>query len=417
MKNAVKYLLVSLLSLMAWESQAKVTWSQPEVVPEKLVRKNRRVLRFTGQTTPGAVVRIKGNRLKMFLDSGQTRWAKIPQKNRAQFPVDVDSSGVFTFDLYLPTIAVEIPIQVKENKKWRTFTLNFRVPQKGRANDFEAEERSYMARDGDVEGIDQSDNYYSRKNDQGQLIQDRLGKKGYDDSSLKVWGALGFSYFSTSVSLSGAGLGGGVDTSGSTFVIPAFAGGLEWDYSKKLLILATLRSASGSTDDIGSGLTVTGNDFSWLQAQGSVVWFMDMLKMSSGRLGLDLGFQLQNLPYFRERQGQAALTYFDNSIYNLHVGLMYQKRSNKVWNYEVYGRYLYPISSGDAFDFESGFPTMFEFGGGIKRPLTKGLGLGIFTQLNYFASDVTYTDPVAGPRESTLDLMLLTVEARLIGSF
>ncbi len=416
----IKYFLISILSLMVWETQAAVTWSEPEVVPEKLVRKNRRVLRFTGQTEPGARVRIRNNKIKLYLETGGTRWARIPQKHTVQFPLTVDSSGFFTFDLYLPTVAVEIPIQVMENKVWKTTNLNFRVPDSGKANDFAAMEESFKDHgdQGGMTGIEKDDNYYSSKRDQGQIIQDRLGKKGYDDSRFKVWGGIGISYFSNSVSHSGVGFpNGGISTSGSSLVLPAFAGGFDWDYSPKFLVQGAIRSVSGSTDDIGSGLVVTGNNFSWLQGQANVVWFSDHLKMSKGRLGLDVGFQLQSLPFFKERQGQAALTYFDNSVYNFHVGLMYQKKNNKIWNYEFYGRYLYPIMTGDAFDLDSSFPMMFEFGGGLKRPLTKGLGLGIFSQVNYFSSDAKYTDPVAGPRQSSFDLMLITVEARLIGSF
>ena len=62
MKTAAKFLLIPFLFLLVSQADARVEWNEPEVVPEKLVRKNRRVLRFSGITTPGAQVRIKKNR-------------------------------------------------------------------------------------------------------------------------------------------------------------------------------------------------------------------------------------------------------------------------------------------------------------------------------------------------------------------
>lgn len=247
------------------------------------------------------------------------------------------------------------------------------------------------------------------------VIQDRDGKSSLDDSKLRAWGGLGISYFDTSVSINGQSVR--VETSGSALVIPSFAFGVDWDINNKLMFLGAVRSSSGSTDDIAGGTNVTGNDFNWLQAQFSVAWFMERMKMKKGRLGLDLGFQLQQLPYFRERPGFANLTYFDNDVYNIHVGAFYEKRTNKVWNYQLYARYLYPVSTGDTFNIESGFPLMFEFGGGMKRALTEGLALGVFGQLDYFSTDVSYTDPLDGPRDSSLNLMLFTVDVRLIANF
>lgn len=414
MKRAAKYFLVSLLFLVAWNSNAQVKWNEPEVVPEKLTRKNRRVLRFSGTTKPETQVRIRRNRIKLYLDNGKSRWAKIPQKNRVQFPVQTDGDGEFSFELYLPTVAVELPVEVRTKKGWVPYNLNFRVPNSGKANNFEAVKRSFMANDDDSGvDLDKSDNYYSAKNDKGMLIRDREGRELYKNSKIEAWGGLGFSFFDTSVSIPAANQ----NRSGSSLVLPSFAIGVDYKLYSNILLRGTVRSASGSTDDIGDDNLVTGKDFNWLQGQVSVLWYAETVKFTKkGRWAFDLGLQLQQLPYFRERPGGLAnLTYFDSSTYNLHVGLAYQRFKNREWGYEFYGRYLYPVTSGDTFDIESGFPLFFEFGGGVRRPLTPGMSLGIYSQLNYFSSDVSYTDVTK--RDSSLDLLLFTVEARLMVKF
>ena len=416
MKSVAKYFFFSLLLFSFFQAEAKVQWDEPEVVPEKLVRKNRRVLRFSGQTNPNALIRIRGNRIKLYLDTGKVRKARIPKKNRKQFPVQADSNGFFSFDLYLPTIAVELPIEIKVGKRWRPYDLNFRVPDKGKANEFEAIEKSFMAQEDDGEsGLDKSDNYYSRKNDRGLVVSDRDGNSPADNSKVAVWGGLGLSYFDTSVSVNSNV--GGYSTSGSTMSLPAFVFGAHWDYSEKIRLEGNIRSISGSIDDIGGGLPVTGRDFSWLQGQMAFKYFSSMLNKKNKKWAFDLGFQLQRLPYFRERPGVANVTFFDNETYNLHIGIFYQKPNPKGWGYEFYARYLYPFSSGDTFNIESSFPLFFEFGGGIKKILTGSLSIGVFGQMNYFSTDVSYSDPVLSSREGSLDLILFTVDARLIVSF
>lgn len=410
MKMAAKFFLIPILFLIVSKAEAKIEWNEPEVVPEKLVRKNRRVLRFSGITTPGAQVRIRKNRLKLYLDNGKIRLAKIPQKNRIQFPVVADRDGAFAFDLYLPTVAVEIPIEMRIKKRWKPYTLNFRVPDEGTANDFQAIEESFKAQDARMESLDRSDNYYSRKNDQGMLIQDRGGKKGYEKSSLQAWGGLGLSYFSTTVDSPA----NNTNRSGSALVIPSWRLGVSWDYSKSIKLSGAIRSTSGSTDEIGDSNT-TGRDFNWLGAQASVLWYSDMLTFGSKKLAFDFGFQLQSLPFFRQRAGFINETYFDNSTYNIHIGAHYESRINRIWEYQVYGRYLYPISSGDSFSIESSFPLNFEFGGGIQRALTRGLAFGVFTQLHYFSMDVSYVNNTT--IDTDLNLMLLTLDARLIANF
>ncbi|MEM7645579.1 MAG: hypothetical protein AAF203_01605 [Pseudomonadota bacterium] len=414
MKSLWAYFLI--LSFFSVAANARVDWNEPEVVPEKLTRKNRRVLRFSGRTSPNSKLRIKNNNIKLYLDSGKVRWAKIPAKNRNQFPLVADDRGLFIFDLYLPTIAVELPIQIKEKKKWRNYNLNFRVPKKGIANEFEAIEESFMANDDEEEKtlaeIDKEDGYYSSKEDRGRVLRDRSGRVIKSNSNLQVWGGLGISYFNTSVdSPRNTDL---PSATGSAIVIPTFRLGANYDWSKKIKLMGAIRSSSGETDDIGSALA-TGKDFNWLEVQGNVAWFSDVLSTPKRRLGFDFGLQLQSVPFFRERPNFTNEAYFDNDVFALSLGLFYEKTTNKVWNYQIYGRYLYPISAGDSFDIESSFPLLFEFGGGVIRPLTDGLSMGVFGQMNYFSMDVSYfnTETI----DTELSVLLFTADFRLIVHF
>lgn len=411
MKSLMKLFAAAIVLFTVFTANAKVEWNEPEVVPEKLVRKNRRVLRFSGVAAPGAQIRIRKDRLKLFSENGKAQIAKIPQKNVIQFPVVADGNGEFTFDLYLPTVAVEIPIEVKAEDKWVPYTLNFRVPDAGAANDFQAIEESFTDQDDEGTRLDMDDNHYTRTGDQGMLIRDRGGKEGYDDSTIHAWGGLGLSYFSTTVDSPA----NGTNRSGSTVTLPSFRLGADWSYSSKLKIQASLRSTSGSTDSIGD-TTTTGRDFKWFEVQGSAIYFGDFLKFKTFHLGLDLGLQLQSLPFFRQRPTFASESYFDNATYNLHVGLFYEKTGNPIWNYQIYGRYLYPVSAGDSFKIKSSFPMNFEFGGGVKRPLTQGLALGIFGQLDYFNMDVSYVNSGV-TIDTALTLMQFTADLRLIANF
>ncbi len=409
--------LILLLSLMtsATSAWARIRWDEPEVVPEKLARSDRRVVRFSGTLTEGALIRIRKNRLMIYPFDGRARLAQIPQKNRVQFPVVANKSGRFSFDLYLPTFAVEIPLEIKERRgAWRSHTLNFKVPDSGKADDFQAIEESFKAQDERMDKATMDYDFYTRKQDQGLLIQDRGGKKGYDKSAIEVWGGLGFSYFHNSIDVP---LPVGATSDGS-LVIPTFRFGGEWDYSQKLRFKVAIRSTSGSTDNIGDSNT-QGRDFNWFEGQLAALYFSDRLQSKYGRLAFDFGLQLQTLPYFRLRQEGVFLiqsAYFASSTYNLQIGLHYEKKWNQVWDMEAYARYLYPVIAGDNFDIESTFPLFFELGGGVRRPLTQGLALGVYGQLHYLSMETSYS---AGAQSFTSDLslVLMTVDLRLIADF
>jgi hypothetical protein len=417
MSRLIAIVILLSLSLTSVTALARIRWQEPEVVPEKLTRRDRRVIRFSGETRPGALIRVRKNRVKMYPHDGEPRLAQIPQKNRVQFPVSSGDSGSFTFDLYLPTWAVEIPLEVKERGgQWTPYTLNFRVPEEGKADDFQAIEESFKAQDERMDRAEMDYSFYSRKEDRGQVILDRMGEKASPPSPVEVWAGAGISYFHNSTSVP-APVGA---TSDGTLVIPTFRLGTDWDFSKQLRLRANIRSTSGSTEGIGNGNT-TGRDFNWFEAQASVLYFSQRLKSKKGRIALDVGAQMQTLPFFRLRTNSnneflINSAYFPNRTYNIHLGLHYETRTNKVWNYEAYARYLYPLLVGSNFDVRSTIPIMIEAGGGLRRPLTEGLALGIYGQFHYVSMDTRYSDAISSVT-SDFSLMLMTVDMRLIANF
>jgi hypothetical protein len=197
MSRLIAIVILLSLSLTSVTALARIRWQEPEVVPEKLTRRDRRVIRFSGETRPGALIRVRKNRVKMYPQDGEPRLAQLPQKNRVQFPVSSGDSGSFTFDLYLPTWAVEIPLEVKERGgQWTPYTLNFRVPEEGKADDFQAIEESFKAQDERMDRAEMDYSFYSRKEDRGQVILDRMGEKASPPSPVEVWAGAGISYFS-----------------------------------------------------------------------------------------------------------------------------------------------------------------------------------------------------------------------------
>ncbi len=418
MKFTTRLFFLFAVLMVSYPTLAQVSWSEPEVLKIRLRKPNRRIVRFSGKTKPNAVVRIRNNKIKLYLDNGKARVVQIPQKDKVQFPITASGDGRFAFQLYLPTTAIEIPVQVKANKKWRTSPYRYRVPGSGYADDFRATEESFRATDQKISRIERKDNYYSRKYDKGMVIGDGRGGKEVKDSNIQAWVGIGVSYFDNSIDSTGIV---NVSASDSSFSIPTFRLGADFKWSNDLLIKTGIRSTSGSTDDItGGNAAVTGKDFNWFEFQASGVWFLQKQKKNSGRLGLDLGFQLQRVPFFRERPEFANYAYFDNSVYVLQIGVFYLKPANKIWGYgyEMYARYLYPISTGDAFDMNTSFPLMFEFGGGIRKRFTPSMSFGVFGQLHYHSMAVKYsnTNPA---REYGVDLSmaLLTIDGRLIVDF
>ena len=131
-------------------------------------------------------------------------------------------------------------------------------------------------------------------------------------------------------------------------------------------------------------------------------------------LWLGLGLQYHSLPYLRLLNANVTnLTFFSNTAIFAHLGGHWESSRERSWPFEIYGRYLYPITTGDNFSIDSSFPITLEFGGGVTRHLIPGLKFGLFSQLEYLSYDTSYT----GVPSVKYSLMLLTVEARLYARF
>ncbi len=422
------FFLIPFFLLFVLEAKAQIKWGEPKVVNEHLLRKNRRVLRFSGLTKPKARIRIRNNRIKITLDNGKTRTVSIPKKNAIQFPTLADKSGAFSFDLYLPTTFIQIPVEVKRGKNWKLSLLKFRVPEKGSANDLQSIEESFakdQISDQEIEGIvsdiESDKSHYTRANE-GMVIRDRHERKPVEKMALRLWAGLGTSYFLTNVASSRAQY----DESGTDLVLPSWRVGGDWDFSEEFHFRANLYQGSGTTDDIGSQITAA-RSFVWYEFQTSVIWFSKILSfLKTQNLGLDLGFKYQSLPFFRQRCEEdrngdfiCHFSYFDSSIYSLYFGLFYKNKFGK-WDYETYGRYVYPVMlDEDAFEIDSLLPINYEFGGVLRRPITKNISFGIDAQFLFLGADVKYqyTDVEASDIIAGFDLLLFTMGARFILDF
>ena len=428
-----KLFLVLFLMIFFSHVEARIKWDEPKTVSEKLTRRNRRVLRFSGRTKPGSKVRIRKNRVKIHLDSGRSRMASIPRKNAIQFPIVVDRSGIFSFDLYLPTTFVEIPVQVKRkrSKTWKLSLLKFQVPEIGAVNDLQSIEESFSKQTSDkdaeqiVADIESDTSHYDRASE-GMVIRDRDEERQDEKIALRFWGGLGASYFLTNVASKIVPY----DESGSALVLPSWRVGGDWDFSKEFYFRSSLYHASGVTDDIGKGANVVGSkSFSWYEFQVSVIWFSKMLSLlKSSNLAFDLGFKYQSLPFYRQDCEETwggdflcRFSYFDNSVYNLHFGLFYKNNWGS-WNYEAYGRYVFPVMVGNSFEMDSLLPINYEFGGIFRKSVTKDISFGIDAQFYFLGADVKYQyrDKVGNESSdiiSGLDLILFDLGLRFILDF
>ena len=405
-----RFFLVLLFFLICIPAQAQVEWNEPEVVPERLMRNKRRVLRFSGVTKPGAQIRIRKNKIKLYLETGKVRWASIPQKNAVQFPVVSDKNGEFTFDLYLPTIAVMIPVEIYRKGKWRPYNLNFRVPDEGAADDFQAVAESFEGSDDNLSGIDKSENYYSRQADKGRYA--KRDRNPNDPGRIEVWGGAGVAFVGLSVSTPITA----IDHSPSNLSIPAWHIGAKYKGGNMWNAQLSVRSTSGSFDRHNN--FNIGTDYSWDQYSAFGHYFLDSMKFSNGRLGLDFGLQYQNIPYFRERSTVDINTsYFESNTVAFHVGAHYESYiENKKWPWEAYARYLYAFSNGNNFDIDSSFPLIFEFGGGVKRRLNPGLSMGVYSQLVYATMNTKYNGTL-GNAPTDFSAYHFALDFRMIADF
>lgn len=361
----------------------KIDWNQPEVVPEKLQRNNRRVLLFSGVTRQGTQIRIRDNKVKMIFSSSNVRWARIPQKHRVQFPVIANETGYFSFHLYLPTTAVEIPLEIFSKGKWIPYRFSFEVPTTGQAEDFKFIEESYKIRR-DEENVKVEDilGDYDRQSDMGQVVNDRDEWKSWVTKKVIVWGGLGLSYYSFSEKPTpGDDLG---TISGVGFPMFEIGGEYRWAADWKADLGYINRMADIDPD---GGYSLQNTDFSWAEIRGNVTYYPDFGESETSRWGFLGGLRIHDFPFLKQ-VGASQYRVYSNSITFISAGISYETMRKQQWNYEASASLMYPVVVDDEFDVDSAIG--FHAGFNMVKEIIPALYLGGKLDMNYIQMEATH---------------------------
>lgn len=382
------WILICLLSFSSLEASAAVgiNWNQPEVVPEKLMRNKRRVMQFSGTATPGMQLRIRDNKVKMIFSKKNIRWARIPQKHRVQFPVIASDTGYFSFQLYLPTTAVEIPFEVFRSGKWMPYRLSFEVPEAGAAEEFRFTEESFKVRR-DEENVKVEDflSEYDKTEDMGQVVNDRGDWKSWTTGKILVWGSLGVVYSSLEQTHSpGENLG----TLGG-FTFPAFELGGEYRWSDKWKAEVAYAYRAGDTETDGA-YALQNSDLSWTTFGAHVTYYPSSYETETYRFGAKGGIQIHEIPYVK-RVGNTAYRIFSNDMMMLAVGGNFETMRARQWNYDVTALLLYPFSEGGEFDLDSGYGV--NLSASMVKELIPALSIGGKIDMHWLTMESSHADP------------------------
>lgn len=394
-------ILFTCVFIFSIESYAQsIQWNQPEVVPEKLYRNNRRVLRFSGTASPGTQVRVRENKVKMIFSKTNVRWARIPQKHKVQFPVIASETGYLSFDLYLPTTAVEIPLEIFRNGKWIAYRFAFDVPDTGKADDFEFNEESFRTRrDEDNAKIEDFLSEYDKREDVGQVVNDRGEWKSWVTGKFIVWGSLGLMYSSMSQDLSP---GGDLGTMSSAS-FPTWEIGGEWRWNPQWKGEISYTNRAGSADPDGS-YTLQNNDFNWTQFTAQGTYSPKSLEGSSSRWGIKGGVQMHDLP-FAKQTSVNGYRIFTNSVTYLTIGGNYETMATKGWNIDANALFMYPVMADNEFDIDSGYGLNANFG--MFKEIVPALYLGGKVDFHWLTMETTSNSLTLIGQKVTGDLNLM----------
>ena len=330
------------------ESHAQnLKWNQPEVVPEKLARDNRRVLRFSGTAKAGTQLRVRENKVKMIFNATKVRWARIPQKHRVQFPVIASDTGYFSFELYLPTVPVEIPLELFKGGKWVPYRFSFEVPNSGSADEFKFVEESFKVRK-DEEGakIEEFLAEYDSAEDRGMVVNDRGEWKTWVTSKVFVWGSLGFSYTTleqeiNATSTDSLGSLGGLD-------FPYWEIGGEYRPNENWKFDLAFMNRPGSAEADGA-YVLQNEDMQWTELRANLSFFPITWESAKYRLGFKGGLHRHDIPFVK-RTGVGNYRVFSNDVLFGAVGVAFETMKAKDWNVDASAQLLYPISVGGEFN-------------------------------------------------------------------
>lgn len=379
--QAFLFLFIFIFSL---ETLAQlIEWNPPEIVQEKLYRKNRRVLLFSGTAKPGMQIRIRDNKVKMTFSGGNVRWARIPQKHRVQFPLIADETGYFSFQLYLPTTDVEIPLEIFRSGKWLPYRFTFEVPEQGPVDDFKFIEESYKVRQ-DEQNIKVEDflGDYDKQQDQGQVVNDREEWKSWVTGKVIFWGGLGLSYYSYSEDPTpGDDLG---TMSGVGFPMFEIGGEYRWAPDWKVDVGYINRMADVDPD---GNYALQNNDFSWSEIRGNVTYYPDFGESETSRWGFLGGLRIHDIPYFKQT-GTGQYRVFSNSLIFLNLGISYETMRKNNWNYEAAASLLYSVMEDDEFDVDSAYGVQAGFT--MVKEIIPALHIGGKIDMNWLKMDTSH---------------------------
>lgn len=366
-----------------------IEWNQPEVVREKLMRDKRRVLHFSGRANPGTQIRVRDNKVKMIFSKTNTRWARIPQKHRYQFPVIASDTGYFSFKLYLPTTDVEIPLEVFRNGKWMPYKFSFEVPEDGAADNFKFIEDSFKyKKDEDSIVIEDFLSEYDKSSDQGQVVNDRDEWKSWATGKIFVWGALGGMYYNLAETLESTA--GGNDDLGTFggFEFPAWEVGAEYRWNEQWKIDGAFFNRSGGASPDGN-YRMQNEDFNWTELRMNLSFYSKNLEFTRSRFGFKGGFQMHDIPFVK-RSGTQEYRVFTNSMTFLAAGMVYESMNYKNWNYDISAMFIYPVVVDNEFDADTAYGVHMNFS--ILKEVIPALYLGGKVDMHWITMAVTHPE-------------------------
>jgi hypothetical protein len=392
--------LFFLMVSIALETHAQsIQWNQPEVVPEKLARENRRVLRLSGTARAGTQLRIRDNKVKMIFSAQKIKWARIPQKHRVQFPVIANDTGYFSFKLYLPTVPVEIPLELFKGGKWVPYRFSFEVPKSGSADEFKFVEESFKVRK-EEENMKIEDFLaeYDSEMDQGQVVNDRGEWKSWVTGKVIVWGSLGFTYSSLEQTGTPDELG---TFGGMSFPFWEIGGEYRWNPQWKADFAYMNRPGDAEPD---GNYRMQNTDLSWTELRANLTYFPFSWESEKYRLGFKGGIQRHEIPFVKRVGGPATYSVFSNDVMYAAVGANFETMRPKAWNFDVSALFLYPVTVGPEFDMESSYGLNMSFA--IFKELIPALMLGGKIDMHYLTFEAQHTEIPVPSQTTTADTTL-----------
>lgn len=381
-----------------------IQWNQPEVVEEKLMRNNRRVLRFSGTARAGTQIRVRDNKVKMIFSKINTRWARLPQKHRVQFPVLASDTGYFSFELYLPTTDVEIPLEVLRKGKWVPYKFSFEVPQRGQADSFKFIEESFKYREEEADiKVEDFLSEYDKTSDQGQVVNDRGEWKSWSTGKVLLWGSLGGMYYNLDQTLNPT-LNAPNDNLGTFggFTFPAWEVGAEYRWSETWKIEGAYINRAGNAEPDGA-YTMQNEDFNWSEFRVNLSYFNKKWEYQSSRFGLKGGFQMHDIPFVK-RSGISDYRVFNNNMTFLAAGAVYETMNVKDWNYDVSAMVIYPVMVDNEFDVNTAYGL--HFNASLLKEIIPALFLGGKLDIHWMSLDVTHSELTSPTNSVQADVTL-----------